>query len=216
MLSPEMNGGMSRVRLAGGPVFGREREREVLDRLLDGALNASSGVVVVNGEPGVGKTALLDYAVQAGREFRVARTVGIESEVELAFAALLQLCSSFLGLMDRLPEPQQGALAVAFGLGVGPAPSPFLVGLAVLGLLAEAAEQPPLLCVVDDAQWLDSASARALAFAARRLLVEKIAVIFATREPSEALAGFPELHVGPLRASCRPVTARIRPAGSVG
>jgi DNA-binding CsgD family transcriptional regulator len=213
MLSPEMNGGMSRVRLAGGPVFGREREREVLDRLLDGALNASSGVVVVNGEPGVGKTALLDYAVQAGREFRVARTVGIESEVELAFAALLQLCSSFLGLMDRLPQPQQGALAVAFGLGVGPAPSPFLVGLAVLGLLAEAAEQQPLLCVVDDAQWLDSASARALAFAARRLLVEKVAVIFATRELSEALAGFPELHVGPLgRRAARSLLESVLPA----
>jgi DNA-binding CsgD family transcriptional regulator len=204
---------MPRVGLPGGQLFGREREREVLDRLLSGALTARGGVVVVNGEPGVGKTALLDYEVEARHEFRVARTVGIESEVQLAFAALLQLCSPFLELMDRLPQPQQGALAVAFGLGAGPAPNPFLVGLAVLGLLAEAAEQQPLLCVVDDAQWLDSASARALAFAARRLLAEKIAVIFATRELSEALAGFPELHVQPLgRRAARALLESVLPA----
>jgi DNA-binding CsgD family transcriptional regulator len=204
---------MPRVGLPGGQLFGREREREVLDRLLSGALTARGGVVVVNGEPGVGKTALLDYEVEARHEFRVARTVGIESEVQLAFAALLQLCSPFLELMDRLPQPQQGALAVAFGLGAGPAPNPFLVGLAVLGLLAETAEQQPLLCVVDDAQWLDSASARALAFAARRLLAEKIAVIFATRELSEALAGFPELHVQPLgRRAARALLESVLPA----
>jgi DNA-binding CsgD family transcriptional regulator len=185
----------------------------VLDRLLSGALSARGGVVVVNGEPGVGKTALLDYAIEARREFRVARTVGIESEVQLAFAALLQLCSPFLEMMDRLPHPQQGALGVAFGLGAGPAPNPFLVGLAVLGLLAEAAEEQPLLCVVDDAQWLDSASARVLGFAARRLLAEQIAIIFATRELSEALAGFPELHVQPLgRRAARALLQSALPA----
>jgi DNA-binding CsgD family transcriptional regulator len=198
MLSPEMNATTSRFRSAGGQLFGRDREREVLDRLLDGAIRGSGGVSVVHGEPGVGKTAVLDYAIGAGRQFQTARAVGVESDMELAFAALQQFCSPFLELMHRLPSPQRDALEVAFGLSAGRAPDRFLVGLAVLGLLAEAAEERPLLCVVDDAQWLDSASARALAFAARRLEAERIAVIFATRELGDALAGLPELHVRPL------------------
>jgi DNA-binding CsgD family transcriptional regulator len=179
-------------------LLGREREREVLARVLEGARRGNGGVLVVHGEPCGGKTALLAEAVQEGPELRVLRTAGVEGEMELAFAALQQLCSPILDLAERLPEPQRDALAVAFGLSAGPAPSPFLVGLAVLGLLSEAAEERPLACVVDDAQWLDHASARALAFAARRLLAERIALVFATREPAVALAGFPELHVGPL------------------
>ena len=179
-------------------MLGRQPEREVLERLLEAARGGHGGVLVVHGEPGVGKTALLEYAVEAGRAFRVARTVGVEGEMELAYAALQQLCSPILELIERLPQPQRDALAVAFGLSAGPAPNPFLVGLAVLGLLSEAAEQRPLLCVVDDAQWLDRASARALGFVARRLLAEKIALVFAARELGEALAGFPELHVEPL------------------
>jgi DNA-binding CsgD family transcriptional regulator len=194
-------------------LLGRQREGEVLERLLVAARGGDGGVLVMYGEPGVGKTALLGYAIEARREFGLARTVGVESEVELAFAALQQLCSPFLEMMDRLPRPQQGALTVAFGLGAGPAPNPFLVGLAVLGLLAEAAEEQPLLCVVDDAQWLDSASARALAFAARRLLAEKIAIIFATRELGAALTGFPELHVQPLgRRAARTLLESALPA----
>ena len=176
-------------------MIGREREREVLDRLLDGVRGGRGGVLVVHGEAGVGKTALLEYAVEAAREFRIARTSGVEAEMELPFAAVQQLCSPFLDLLDRLPQPQHEALGVAFGLITGPAPNPFLVGLAVLGLLAEAAEEQPLLAVVDDAQWLDRASARALAFVARRLLAEKIALVFAAREPGDLLAGLPELHV---------------------
>jgi DNA-binding CsgD family transcriptional regulator len=179
-------------------LVGRDREREVLDRLLDGAIRGRGGALVVHGEPGVGKTALLDYAINQGRQFRVARTVGVESDMELAFAALQQLCSPFLELMESLPAPQRDALGVAFGLSAGRAPDPFLVGLAILGLLAETAEQRPLLCVVDDAQWLDSASARALAFAARRLLAERITVVFGTRKPADALAGLPSLQVEPL------------------
>jgi DNA-binding CsgD family transcriptional regulator len=180
---------------SGGQLIGRGGEREVLDRLLAGVRGGRGGVLVVDGEAGVGKTALLDYAVEAAREFRTARTSGIEAEMELPFAAVQQLCSPFLAFWDRLPQPQHEALGVAFGLITRPAPNPFLLGLAVLGLLSEAAEERPLLCVVDDAQWLDRASARALAFVARRLLAEKIALVFAARDPGDLLAGLPELHV---------------------
>ena len=176
-------------------MFGREREREILDRLLTGR---RCGVLIVHGEAGVGKTALLEYAIEAGREYLVARTAGVEAEMELPFAALLQLCSPFLDLLDRLPQPQHEALGVAFGLSGGSAPDPFLVGVAVLGLLSEAAEKRPLLAVVDDAHWLDHASARALAFVARRLLAEQIVLLFATRQVDEALRGLPELFIPPL------------------
>jgi DNA-binding CsgD family transcriptional regulator len=174
---------------------GRDREREVLGRLLKAGRDGDGGVLVVHGEPGVGKTALLEWTIEQGRQFRVVRTVGVEGEMELPFAALQQLCSPLLDRSERLPAPQRAALTVAFGLSAGEAPNPFLVGLAVLGLLSEAADERPLLCVVDDAQWLDRASARALAFVARRLLAEKIALVFAAREPGDVLAGLPELHV---------------------
>jgi DNA-binding CsgD family transcriptional regulator len=191
-----MSEGSGRVFSSGRQLFGRAREREVLDRLLDGG---RGGVLVVHGEAGVGKTALLEYAVEAGREFRVARTSGVEADMELPFAAVQQLCSPFLDLSDRLPQPQHEALGVAFGLSTGSVPNPFLVGLAVLGLLSEAAEERPLLAVVDDAHWLDDASARALALVARRLLAERIALLFATRQVDDALRGLPELLVSPLR-----------------
>jgi DNA-binding CsgD family transcriptional regulator/tetratricopeptide (TPR) repeat protein len=176
-------------------LFGREREREILDRLLGGG---RGGVLVVHGEAGVGKTALLEYAIEAGGGYRVARTSGVEAEMEFAFAALQQLCSPFLDLLDRLPRPQHEALQVAFGLTSGSAANPFLVGLAVLGLLSEAAEDQPVLVVVDDAHWLDQASARALAFVARRLLAEQIVLLFAMRQVHEPLSSLPELLVSPL------------------
>jgi predicted ATPase len=179
-------------------LLGREREREVLDRLLEAARDGNGGVLVLYGDPGVGKTALLEHAIEARANFGVARTVGVEGEIELPFAALHQLCSPSLDHLEHLPDPQRNALEVALGLSAGRAPNPFLVGLAVLNLLSEAAEVQPLLCLVDDAQWLDRASARALAFVARRLLAEKIAMVFAAREPIEALQGFAELRVEPL------------------
>ena len=126
-------------------LLGRQRERDVLDRVLEAARDGQGGVLAVYGEPGVGKTALLDYAIEAGADFRVARTVGVDGEMELAFAALQQLCAPILDLRDRLPDPQRDALKVAFGLSAGRAPNPFLVGLAVLGLLSDAAEERPLL-----------------------------------------------------------------------
>src|SRR6478672_9937496 len=142
---------------ATGQLVGRRSEREAIDRLLDTAREGHGGVLVVHGEPGVGKTALLEYALEAAKDFRVVRTSGVEGETELDYAALQHLCSPLLSLIERLPDPQRDALGVAFGLSSGRPPSPFLVGLAALGLLSEAAEQRPLFCVVDDAQWLDEA-----------------------------------------------------------
>ncbi len=186
--------------LHGSQLLGRRRERELLDRLLEAASNGAGGVLVVHGEAGVGKTALMDYAVETAGAFRVLRTEGVEAEMELPFAALQQLCSPILELNDRLPPPQRDALAVALGLSAGQAPNPFLIGLAVLGLMSEAAEEQPLLCVVDDAHWLDRASARALVFVARRLLAEKVALLFAARDVGDTLAGLPEVNVEGLNA----------------
>jgi DNA-binding CsgD family transcriptional regulator len=178
---------------------GRRSEREALEQLLEGVRGGQSRVLVVSGEPGVGKTALLESAISFASGFRVMRAVGVESEMELAFAALQQLCAPMLGRLDRLPDPQRDALGVAFGLRAGDAPDRFLVGLAVLSLLAEVAGEQPLVCVVDDAQWLDRASAQVLAFVARRLLAESVALLLVTRDPSEALTGLPKLVVEGLR-----------------
>ena len=145
--------------------------------------SGQSRVLVLRGEAGVGKTALLEYLVERASGCRIARAAGVESEMELAFAGLHQLCAPMLDGLDGLPGPQQDALRVAFGLQEGATPDHFLVALAVLSLLAEAAEARPLVCLIDDAQWLDRASAQALAFVARRLLAERIAMVFAVREP---------------------------------
>ena len=173
----------------------RERERAALDGLLGDLRSGRGSALVVRGEAGVGKSALLEYVVGAAAGMRVARAVGVESEMELAFAGVHQLCVPLLGRLEDLPGPQRDALGVAFGLRAGGAPDRFLVGLAVLTLLAEVAEERPLLCVVDDAQWLDQASAQVLAFAARRLLAEPVGVIFAAREPGEPFGGLADLEV---------------------
>ena len=201
------------ARSQGPQLLGRSRERERIDGLIEAASGGAGGMLVAHGEAGVGKTALLAYAVEAAHAFRVLRTVGVEGEMELPFAALQQLCSPILELSERLPGPQRDALAVAFGVSAGQAPNPFLVGLAVLGLMSEAAEERPLLCAVDDAQWLDRASARALAFVARRLLAEKIALLFAARDVGEAFAGLPEVHVEGLNArDARTLLESVLPA----
>src|SRR5580700_4296008 len=173
----------------------RERERAALDDLLGGLRLGRGGALVVRGEAGVGKSALLEYVAGAAARMRVARAVGVESEMELAFAGLHLLCAPLLDRLGDLPGPQRDALGVAFGLRAGAAPDRFMVGLAVLTLLSEVAEERPLLCVVDDAQWLDQASAQVLAFAARRLLAEPVGLIFAAREPGEQFRGLPDLEV---------------------
>jgi DNA-binding CsgD family transcriptional regulator len=164
---------------------------------LDEVRAGQSRVLVLRGEPGVGKTALLDYLQERASGCRVVRAAGVESEMEIAFAGLHQLCAPMLGSLARLPWPQRDAVSTAFGLSGGEAPDRFLVGLAALGLLSEAAEERPLVCLVDHAQWLDHASAQVLAFVARRLLAESVAAVFSVREPSEDedFVGLPELVV---------------------
>src|SRR5919198_1298181 len=151
------------------PAFrGRSSERAALDRLLDDARAGRSGVLVIRGVAGVGKTALMRYAAGEASGFRIAQVAGVESERELPYAGLHQLCAPCLGRLDALPAPQQDALRIALGLSSGEPPDRFLVALATLTLLADAAEERPLLCLVDDLQWLDEASGQALAFVARR------------------------------------------------
>ena len=190
-------------------LLGRRAELEALDQLLASARAGRSGAVVVRGEAGIGKTALLGHVRQTALAsgFRVELAVGVESESQFAFSGLHQLCAPLLDRADALPEPQQAALGVALGLRSGAAPDMFLVGLAALNVLAEVAEEGPLLCLVDDAQWLDQASVQVLAFVTRRLAAERVALAFALRDASETdasgtdvqpFAGLPELRLGGL------------------
>ncbi|HEY1634750.1 MAG TPA: LuxR family transcriptional regulator [Acidimicrobiales bacterium] len=179
----------------------RVEERKRLDGLLDAARQGLSGALVLRGEPGVGKTALLEYAVQSAPSMRMARVAGVESETSLGFAALHQLLVPFMAGVELLPPPQRQALGVAFGLVTGEAPDPFLVDLAVLTLLADAAVEQPLLVILDDAQWLDQESADVFGFVARRLYADRIVLLCAVRETIERdapLPGLPDVHVGGL------------------
>ncbi|MCW2936798.1 MAG: ATP-dependent transcriptional regulator, MalT-like, LuxR family [Actinomycetia bacterium] len=182
-------------------LMGRRSEREGLDRLIEAVRTGHGRALVVRGDPGVGKTVLLEYLAgrASGSGCAVARAVGVQSEVELAFAGLHQLCAPMLSRAERLPAPQREALRVAFGLSAGPPPDGFLVGLAVLSLMSEVAGERPLACLIDDAQWLDRASAQALGFAARRLAADPVGLVLAARVPGEELATLPELTVRGLR-----------------
>jgi DNA-binding CsgD family transcriptional regulator len=183
------------------PLRGREHELDGLGRVVADVRSGRSRVLVLRGEAGIGKTALLQHLVERASGCRVVRAAGVESEMELAFAGLHQLCAPFLDRRGRLPAPQAEALGVAFGLCRGDAPDRFLVGLAVLTMMSEVAEERPLVCLVDDAHWLDRASAQTLAFVARRLAAESVALVFAVREPGgeDLLKGLPELAVRGLR-----------------
>ena len=173
----------------------RHAECGVLDRLIEAVRAGESRALVVSGEAGVGKTALLEYLAEQASGCRLARIAGVQSEMELPFAALHQLCAPMLDNLQGLPVPQRDALEIAFGMSAGSAPDRFLVGLAVLSLLSEVAEEQPLVCLVDDEQWLDRASAQVLGFVARRLVAESVGLIFAVRVPSSELAGLGELRV---------------------
>ena len=182
--------------LPGGTrLWGRERECRALDELVASVRRGESRSLVLRGEAGIGKTALLEYLVQTAADLNIVRATGIESEMELAFASLHQLCAPLLDRLDQLPAPQRDALRTVFGQTAGLPPDRFLVGLASLSLLSDAAEQRALLCVVDDAQWLDQTSALTLAFVARRLLAESVGLVFAAREPGEELQHVPTLEV---------------------
>jgi DNA-binding CsgD family transcriptional regulator len=180
-------------------LLGRASECALLNGLIGDIGRGESRSLVLRGEAGIGKTALLEYLIESAPDLEVVRAVGVESEMELAFASLHQLCAPMLDRLPGLPAPQRQALEIVFGLSAGGAPDRFIVGLAVLSLFSEVADQRPLLCVVDDAQWLDQASALTLAFVARRLLAEPVGIVFAAREPGEALAHVPELEVQGLR-----------------
>jgi DNA-binding CsgD family transcriptional regulator len=198
----------------------RRAERGVLDGLVQAVRAGESRVLVVHGEAGVGKTALLEYLVGRASRCRVLRVVGVQSEMELAFAGLHQLCAPLLDRLQVLPSPQQEALRTAFGISEGPAPDRFLVGLATLGLLAEAAVERPVVCMVDDAQWLDRASSQVLAFVARRLEAEAVGLVFSARVADGELAKLPQLEVRGLperdaralldAALTGPIDARVR------
>ncbi len=195
-------------------LLGRQRECEELDQLLAEVRGGLSAVRVIRGEAGIGKTALLQYCAEAANGFRVVRLAGVESEMELPFAGLHQLCAPMLDRLDVLPEPQRAALDVALGRASGEPPQRFLVALAALGLLSGAAERRPLLCLVDDAQWLDSASGQVLGFLARRLGAEPVAIVFAVREPTteSELVGLPELRLQGLpEAEARALLAMVIP-----
>lgn len=195
-------------------LHGRGPECAALDRILASVCSGTREVLVLRGEAGSGKSALLGYLRSAAEGFRILTVAGVQADIELAFAGLHQLCAPLLDQIDTLPEPQRLAIDVAFGRGVGDTPDRFIVGLAVLSLLSAAAAARPLLVIADDAQWLDRVSLQTLAFVARRLLAERIALVFATREPMETLAGLPELVVGRLSdAAARELLESVMPGG---
>jgi hypothetical protein len=199
---------------------GRDAERRVLDRLVEAVRAGESRALVVHGEPGVGKTALLEYLGGSAPGCRIERAAGVQSEMELVFAGLHQLCAPMLDRLEAVPVPQREALRTAFGMSAGPAADRFLVGLAVLSLMSAVAERQPLICLVDDGQWLDHASRTVLAFVARRLGAESVGLVLTTRVAGGDLTGLPELAVGGLgEADARtlleaalpgPIDARVR------
>jgi hypothetical protein len=194
---------MHQATLPTPALLDRVTERAELEQFVADVRAGRSRVLVLRGEAGVGKTVLLRHLIASLDGCQIASAAGIESEMELAFAGVHALCAPMLDGLERVPGPQRDALSTAFGLSAGPPPDRFFVGLAVLSLLADAAETQPLICVIDDAQWLDRASAQTLAFVARRLLAERVGLVFALRDSGDehVLEGLPQLVVGGLASS---------------
>jgi DNA-binding CsgD family transcriptional regulator len=205
----DQRGGSSGGSEAGG-LRGRSAECAVLDGVIAAVRGGESRTLVVRGDAGIGKTALPEYAVAAATDLRVLRAAGVESEMELPFAVLHQLCVPMLDGLGRLPDPQREALSIVFGRSAGPRPDPFMVGLAVLTLISEVAAQRPLLCVVDDVQWLDKATAQTLTLVARRLRAEAVGLVFGARETGDEFGGLPYLEVpGPRNADARALLGSV-------
>ena len=198
--NPPYAGAAMSTTVSAQRLLGRREECAALDQLVASVRAGPSRALVLRGDAGIGKSALLEYLAQSWSGCAIARAAGAESEMELAYAGLQQLCAPFLDRLERLPGPQRDALGTAFGLHDGDAPDRFLVGLAVLSLLSDVGEDRPLVCIVDDAQWLDAGSSQALAFVARRLGAESVGLVFAVREPSgeRHFEGLSELAVGGL------------------
>src|SRR5689334_10381892 len=195
-MKPGFRGSSQRIDLRG-----RASECALLDDLVTAIRGGEARSLVLRGEAGIGKTALLEYLIDSAADVTVVRAVGMESEMELAYASLHQLCAPLLDRLEEVPTPQRQAIETVFGMNAGAAPDRFLVGLAVLSLFAAVAERRPLLCVVDDAQWLDQTSGLTLAFVARRLLAERVGIVFGAREPGEELRHIPQLEVRGVRDS---------------
>ena len=192
-------------------LLGRKAECAALDRLLAEASEGQSRVLILRGEAGIGKSALLQYLSSRLDGWRVARAVAIETELEFAYSGLHQVCSTMLDGLERLPEPQREALSIVFGLIPGPVPNRFLFGLATLTLIAEVAEQQPLVCIVDDAHWLDQESAQILGFVARRLLAERIVLVCAARKGvgDHILTGLQDMWIGGADLAGQAIRARL-------